>query len=404
MRVAVAYGQRQAEFDLAERDLLPARRQRHPAALADPVGAMRAALETPLHFPPLRRALTPDDHVVIVLDERTPQLITLLIPLLEHLNQAHVEPEAVTLLCPPPATDQPWLEELPEEFENLRVEIHDPTDRDRLSYLATTRKGRRIYLNRTAIDADQVVVLGRRGYDPLTGYAGAETALFPALADGATRRDVQKHLSLLPPGTTPWPLQREAAEVAWLLGAPFFVHVITGPDASVSHVLGGTLDSSAEGQHLLDAAWRVKVGRPADVVVAGLAGNRTGDEFARLARALANAARVVKAEGRIVLLTESAPALGPAAQLLREAGDSKVALRRLSTEDNPEHTAAFEWASAAERATIYLMSRLHSDQAEELFTVPLEDPGQAQRLLVPGRSCAFLPEADKLMAEVQEDK
>src|SRR3954469_14074836 len=115
MRVAVTYGRQESEFELAERDLLPLRRREQPTALADPGAAVRAALETPFHFPPLRRALTPDDHVVIVLDERLPQLATLLTAVLEHLHQAGVEPEAVTLVCLPPGGPQPWLDDLPEE-------------------------------------------------------------------------------------------------------------------------------------------------------------------------------------------------------------------------------------------------------------------------------------------------
>ena len=91
----------------------------------------------------------------------------------------------VTLLCEPSASQQPWLTDLPDAFEEVRLEVHDPKDRKKLAYLATTRKGRRLYLNRTAVDADQLVVLGRRTYDPLLGYSGAAGALYPALCASA---------------------------------------------------------------------------------------------------------------------------------------------------------------------------------------------------------------------------
>lgn len=404
MRVAVAYGQKRIEYDVPEPDLVAVRRHSPAAALADPAEAVRAALETPFHFPALRRALTPDDHVAIVLDEELPQLAQLLTPILEHLLQAGIHSDAITLVCAPSSTGQPWLEDVPEQFENVRIEVHDRADRDRLSYLATTQQGRRIYLNRSVIDADQVVVLSRRNYDPLTGYGGAETALFPALSDAATLKVVQKQLSLKPPGAVPWPLEREATEVAWLLGAPFLVQVIEGADTAINNVIGGTLDSSTEGRRLLDAAWRAEVEKPADVVVASMGGDVSRHDFRELSRALANAARVVKPGGRIVLLTDSTPALGPEARLLREAGDSQQALQRLAGNDLLGREAAFEWASAADQATIYLLSRLPQEQAEELFTVPLEDAGQVQRLLGAGRSCVVLPEAHKMMAVVKNGR
>src|SRR5262249_7653281 len=159
----------------------------------------------------------------------------------------------ITLVCPPPSTGQPWVEELPDTFQEVRVEVHDPHDRRRLSYLATMREGRRLYLNRTVVDADQVVVLARRRYDPLLGYAGAEGALYPALSDEETLRELSARLSLDAPGEAPWPIRREAAEAAWLLGAPFFVQIIEGAGDAITHVVAGLADTSQEGQRLLDA-------------------------------------------------------------------------------------------------------------------------------------------------------
>ena len=48
-----------------------------------------------------------------------------------------------------------------ESSTGSRFQVHDPADRKKLSYLATTRQGRRIYLNRSAVDADQLIVLSR---------------------------------------------------------------------------------------------------------------------------------------------------------------------------------------------------------------------------------------------------
>ena len=65
----------------------------------------------------------------------------------------------------------------------MHVEVHDPSDRKRLAYLATTKQGHRIYLNRTAVDADQLVVLTRRDYDVVVSDANGKggPAFFYAL-------------------------------------------------------------------------------------------------------------------------------------------------------------------------------------------------------------------------------
>jgi nickel-dependent lactate racemase len=327
-----------------------------------------------------------------------PHLAALLGVVLEHLRQADVELSAVTVLCPPSSHGQTWIDDLPDEYSDVRVEVHDPTDRKRLSYLATTRHGRRLYLNRTAVDADQLVVLSRRGYDPLLGYSGSEGALYPALSDEETRKEMCGRLSLAVPEATAWPVRQEAGEVAWLLGAPFMVQVIEGAGDAVSQVVCGLAESGAEAIRLLNARWRVTPERPADTVVVSLSGDPARHDFAEYARALGCAARVIRPNGRIVLLATSGPNLGPGAELLRRAGEPGQALEWLREQTPADMAAAFQWASAARQASIYLLSDLPPETAEELFAVPLENAGQVQRLLASGESVLVLPDAHKTLA------
>jgi nickel-dependent lactate racemase len=400
MRTEIAYGLEHLELEVSDDRLVATRRQPQAPPLADPVAAVAAALEAPLGFPPLRRALTPDDHVVIVVDERLPLLGQLLTPVLEHISRAHVRPEAITLLCSSSGA-QDWVDELPDAFAEVQIEVHDAANRKRLSYLATTRQGRRIYLNRTLVDADQLVVLTRRSYDPILGYAGAETALYPALSDEETRQQAWERLTMAAPGAAPWPLQQAATEVAWLLGVPFLVQVIEGATSELAHVVGGPMETTSEGRRLLDARWRVEVAEPVETVVVGVGGEPGRHTFADLARALACAARVVKRGGRIALLSGGEPELGEAAELLCRAEAPQTVLDLVREQRPAEGVAAFEWASAASQATLYLLSGLPEDTAEELFTVPLDHARQVQRLLRDG-SCLFLADAHKTLAEVRK--
>lgn len=392
MRIELAYGRDRIELDAAA----PLRAVAPP--LTDPAAAVRSALESPYDFPSLRRALTPDDHVAIVVDEKLPRLAQLLTPILEHVAEARVEASAITLVCTNPDSRQEWVDELPEAFEDVQIEVHDPGDRKKLSYLATTKNGRRIYLNRTAVDADQLVVLSRRGYDPLLGYSGAEGAIYPALSDEATRKEMAGRLSLAVPGQTVWPVRQEAMEVAWLLGAPFLVQVIAGAEDEIAQVLGGSLSSSAEGQRLLDDRWRQVVPEPVHTVVTSVSGDPARHDFADLAHALSAAARVVQGGGHIILLTQSTPRLGPGGELLRRSDDPDQALAALREQTPADAAAVFQWASAARKAHIFLLSGLDSEVAEELFATPLDHADQVRRLLASEKSCLILPDAHQALA------
>jgi nickel-dependent lactate racemase len=348
----------------------------------------------------LRQALTPDDHVTIVVDEGLSDLPRFLTPILEHIARAHVLPETVTFLRRESASTPDWLERLPEAFRQIKVEDHDPHHRKRLSYLATTKHGRRVYLNRTAVDADQLVVVSRRCYDPLLGRGGAEGAVFPALGDADTQEAVLSHLSTAPADSATWPVRAEAAEICWLLGAPFFVQVIEDHGSDVSGVLAGPIAASAEGDRLQDARWRLEVDEPATTVVAQVSGDPDRHTFADLARALACAGRVVRPEGRIILVSGGLPDIDAAGQLLRQTDTPAEALALLKEQHPPDRAAAFQWAESARHANLYLLSRLPGDLVEELFAVPLDNPHQVERM-VGDAPYLYLHDADRTLAVVR---
>jgi nickel-dependent lactate racemase len=401
MCVAIDYGRQHVEMEVADSAFVASHVAAPPPALPDPGTALRAALEKPHEFPPLRRALTPDDQVAVLVDERLPQLPALLVPLLEYLVAAGVAPSAITLLVPAASSGQPWLDDLPEALEEVRCEVHLPQDRKRLSFVTTMKKGHALYFNRTAVDASQLVVLTGRRYDPLLGHGGGEGALYPAFSDEATRTEASQHPSLDVPGDRPWRLHQEATEAAWLLGVPFFVQVIEGFGDTVAEVLGGVAPSLTEGQRLLDLHWRRSVPRSVDTVVASLSGDPARHGLAELASALACAARVLRPNGRIVLLSEARPAQGPATELLRQADEPADALAEIKRRKDYELSAAWQWATVAQQARIFLLSGLPADAVEEMFAAPLENIGQAQRLVAASASCLFLGDAHKTLALVE---
>jgi nickel-dependent lactate racemase len=398
MRLQLPWSGHHWDIEVPEQNLV--RTERGPAAPAvtDLSAAVRQALETPFHFPALRRALTPEDHIAIAVDEHLPRLPEILVPLLEHISSAGVKPEAITLVCQPPSTGQAWALDLPDEYQVVQVEVHQPGDRRKLSYLAATKQGRRVYLNKSAVDADQLILLTGRGYDPQVGVSGAETALFPNLSDEATVREFAGKFVPLNGAADTMAIRKEAVEVAWLLGAPFLVQVIEGTGGEILHVLAGPIDSSAEGERMLDARWRVTMDRLADIVFAGISDDPARQTFEDLARAFFNASRVVKKGGRIVLQTDAKPALGRAAALMRQHRDPVAALRILLQEKPPDLLAGFLWASAAEKAKLHLASRLPDDVVKELFAIPVKDPDQVRALVGNGDAVLVLPDAHRTHA------
>jgi hypothetical protein len=85
-------------------------------------------------------------------------------------------------------------------------------------------------------------------------------------------------------------------------------------------------------------------------------------------------------------------------ELVRQAEDPEQALALLRRQTPSDMAAAFQWARTAQQASIYLLSGLPPETAEELFTTPLNHPGQVQRLLDGAGSYLFLADAHKALA------
>lgn len=370
-----------------------------PADRSPPETLLAQALEHPIASEPLRRCLTPDDRITLVVDESLPALPTLITGILQHLQTAGISPEAVTILCSDHSSQQRWIDDLPDDLADVRVELHDPGNSQKLAYLATTEAGRRIYLNRTLLEADFVILLTGRHYDTRSGYAGVEMAIFPDLGDDESRKAWQNAYRLEAPSPTiPWPIRKEAGEILWLMGVPYLVQVILGSADSIDHIEGGLLDTAAQGIQQQDRRWRCTVDQEADCVFAVVPGEVS---FADLSRAAVNASRIVQEGGRIVVLADHNPPLGAGGELLARYDDPAVAIKALTRDPPADWRAAMEWASVARSTRLFLGGGPISAHAENLFAVGITENAEAQRLATAAERLVILPDAHRTLIEVQ---
>src|SRR6266508_2758047 len=113
MHLGILRGRERLELEVRADRLVAAHRVPPAPPLADPTAAVRDALEKPLGYPALRRALTPDDHVVVVVEESLPHFAELLAPILEHVAGAGVTPATVTVVRPYALGEPVWRGRLP---------------------------------------------------------------------------------------------------------------------------------------------------------------------------------------------------------------------------------------------------------------------------------------------------
>ena len=368
------------------------------ASEASPRELVHAALENPFGFDaPVYRALTPDDRVTIVLDEFLPHVAELLTAVLEHLAKGGIGPQSIAVVVPHGGTGNGWIDQLPDEYDDLRLEVHDPEDAKKLGYLATTKSGIRVYLNRTLVESEFVLALTGRRFDPTYGHWGAETALYPLLGDGEALASVVGKFRTGPPNEKTLPVVREASEISWLFGSPIFVQVIEGPGDTIHSVLAGLPDSTDEGIRRQNARWRGSIAVQPDLVVAAVSGSRV--TFLDLALALSTAARVVRSGGRVALLTDAKPVLLEGAETMRSIDEPDLVEKILAKRKPDDWPAAKLWAKAARSANLFVHSGWPDETIEELFATPLGTRAEVQRLIDAAEQVLILPDAQKTIVD-----
>ncbi len=351
------------------------------------------SLETPIGFPALRLAVVPGDRVAIAVGPDVPEAAEILRAIVEVLTGAGAE--SVQVLVASPLADSA----IP---AGARQAVHDPDDRENLAYLAATQAGRRIYLDRRAVDADLLVAVGRLGDDPSLGETGPWAAVFPGLADAPTLKDSRSSLAEV--GAGPTPLGREATEVCWLLGSQFQIGAIAGRTGVAGVVAGLEPEVRAEGMKRFAESWTFHVPRQADLVVVGVGNSEQKATSDDLAAALATASALVRRGGKIAVLCPLETLEGPAMGRLVGLDDPRSAPTALKgAEGSADFPAASRIARALAWADVYLFSGLPEDVVEDLGMVPLARAEEAVRLASQSPSWTLASRAEITRASVAEE-
>ena len=372
-----------------------------PPASDDFAARLDVALGAPHDFPPIDQAVIPDDRIVFVLDRGTPEAPRIVAALWERLAARGVAPEHVTILQPADATagtvDDPRSAMPAAARSAVQWVVHEATPEEAglLRYLATTAAGERVYLSGTLLDADVVVPIGRIGFDPLLGFCGTNSVLYPGLstAEAIGRAQGQGHTEL--GSHDERPLRQLVDEVGWLLGTTFAVQVVPASGGGACEVFAGAVDSVfRKGRDLLVDRWTVALPERAGTVVVAVDADAAGHGWSQVAAALSVARRLVVRDGRIIVLSQLSAAAGDGIELLRRAEEPRDAFRPLRQRMPADLLAATQFAQAVDWARVYLLSDLDSDLVEDLFCVPIEHASEVARLLDSGdEACIFVASA-----------
>jgi nickel-dependent lactate racemase len=348
MRITLDYGRTGLEIEVPDERLVGPLGIRPVPPLADPVRAVRDALDQPISSPPLAAlARGRRNACILVCDVTRPVPNRLLLPPILEILQRQGIPRTQILLLIATGLHRPnegaELEELlgPEIVANYRVENHHGKCLEEHECLGTTPAGVPVFLDRHYLRADLKITTGLIEPHLMAGYSGGRKVICPGIAALETVRVWHGPQFLEHPradcgileGNT---VHEENTRIALMAGCDFIVNVCLDDQRRVTWVgAGDMLRAWEEGVRFLETVVKVPVPEPLDVVVTTSAGHPLDATWYQAVKGLTGALPIVKRGGTIIMAASLSEGLGsPEFQrLLAETQDLKVFKQRILGKD-----------------------------------------------------------------------
>jgi nickel-dependent lactate racemase len=375
--------------------------------ISDVSQAVRDALQDPQGYPALTSVTIPEDRVAIVLESGLTQAAEIVAGVVHELLMAKVEPENIVVIRSKSDAAHSQASPLRALSEPLRESIecivHDPADREMLSYLGAASDDSPIYVNRQIADADVVIPIGTVKHTNTLGDLGVHGIIVPHFADEATsERFLQPRSSLS--SREKRKRREESREITWMLGTRMTVQVILGNGDFIQHVLAGDADVvETRGHAICEQLWHVSVPQRASLVVAGITGGKQQQTWENLARTVRTAMQLVESEGAIAICSELNARPGIALRKLVGADSLDTAARVLKNDKSTDALAALELVTALQNVKVYLLSKMDEQLVADLGLGYISHPDEVTRLANRHSSCISIENAQRVIVTIAGD-
>jgi len=264
------------------------------------------------------------------------------------------------------------------DFRN-NIIIHDAKSDENLRFVGTTKRGTEVYLNKAALDAHKLLIIGSVEPHYFSGYTGGRKAFIPGLAGYKTIENNHKYA-----------LKPEAKTLA-LSGNPVNEDMIDG----VSNILdreifciNTVLDNdhniyAATAGHVIDSFYAiiekandvfcVKIPEKADIVVT-VAPHPMDIDLYQSQKALDNGKLALKDGGTIILVSKCRTGVGPNTfvMLMSSSDSPQGTLDYISKEYKVGYHKAAKLAEIALCSEMWAVTDLEDKILQDIFIRPFD--------------------------------
>ena len=349
MKVTLDYGKTGLEITLPDdRMVAPPLAIRDAVPLTDPVGALEAALKSPVGTPPLSQLAKGKKTACIVICDITRPVPNQLIlpPLLRTLEEADVPRDGITILIATglhrPNEGDELVELVGQDIAtNYRCVNHHGKVLEEHDYLGTTANGVPIWIDNRYTQAELKITTGLIEPHLMAGYSGGRKLICPGIAALETVKVWHGPKFLEHPladcgileGN---PVHEENTLIALKTGCDFIVNVCIDGKRRITWLGAGDMVKAwHEGVNFCREIVKAGVSELCDVVVTSCAGYPLDTTWYQAVKGLIGALPIVKQGGTIVLAASLTEGLGSPEfqQLIAENPDLNEFKRKIMGSD-----------------------------------------------------------------------
>ncbi|CEP69386.1 Domain of unknown function DUF2088 [Moorella glycerini] len=275
---------------------------------------IKAGLDNPIGTPALVEMLSPDQKVLIIVDDntRTTPVNRILPYLLAELKAAGISDANIKFLVGLGTHRHMEAEELKlklgiEIYQYYSVYNHDWQKQDALINIGKTASGIDIWINRHLTEADFIIGIGHIVPHRVAGYSGGGKIIQPGvcgpITTGQTHWLSAYYSAAEILGHPDNPIRREIEEVAIRAGLKFIINVVQDKTGRLVGVFAGDpIKAHRQGCALAQKIYGVSIKAKADIVITEAFPAEL--ELWQATKALQAADIVVNSGGVIILLAE----------------------------------------------------------------------------------------------------
>ena len=325
MIVELAYGKTTLPVSLPADARATVIRKRALPILADPIAAVREALDNPIEAKPFRQlAQGRSSACILICDITRPVPNHLFLGMMiRDLMDAGLPAEAITVLVatglhrPNEGAELAELVGDPWVLETVRVVNHRAReDADHVDLGVTPTRATPVKLNRRFVEADLRIATGLVEPHFMAGYSGGRKVIAPGVAHADTIRTFHSARFMEDPGAVQCnlignPLHEEQLEVVRMVGEVYGLNTVQDEERNlISVTFGEVIASHLAAVEVARQTAEVPVGRKFRTVVTSAAGYPLDKTYYQTVKGMVTPLDILEPGGTLIIASECSEGFG----------------------------------------------------------------------------------------------